>query len=72
MKPCSCRWTRKSLIAPPPKSPILKVVPQARINPAAIQTVIELRKEMGVYQPPFDPPARFYDDSYWREATGTR
>ncbi len=27
-----------------------KVVPQARINPAAIQTVIELRKEMGVYQ----------------------
>ena len=49
-----------------------KVVPQARINPAAIQTVIELRKEMGVYQPPFDPPARFYDDSYWREATGTR
>jgi ABC-type nitrate/sulfonate/bicarbonate transport system substrate-binding protein len=49
-----------------------KIVPRARINPAAIQTVIELRKEMGVYKPPFDPPARFYDDSYWREATGTR
>jgi ABC-type nitrate/sulfonate/bicarbonate transport system substrate-binding protein len=47
-----------------------KVVPRARINPAAIQTVIELRKEMGVYQPPFDPPERFYDESYWREATG--
>ncbi|MGH7929588.1 MAG: ABC transporter substrate-binding protein, partial [Candidatus Binatia bacterium] len=26
-----------------------KVVPKARINPAALQTVIELRKEMGVY-----------------------
>jgi ABC-type nitrate/sulfonate/bicarbonate transport system substrate-binding protein len=47
-----------------------KVVPKARINPKALQTVIELRKEMGVYKPPFDPPERFYDDSYWREATG--
>ena len=46
-----------------------KVVPRARINPAAIQTVIELRKELGVYQPPCDPPERFYDESYWREAT---
>jgi hypothetical protein len=25
---------------------------------------------MGVYQPPYDPPERFYDASYWREATG--
>ena len=49
-----------------------KVVPKARINPAALQTVIELRKEMGVYKPPFDPPARFYDVSYWSEATGLR
>jgi hypothetical protein len=46
-------------------------VPKARINPAALQTVIALRKEMGVYKPPFDPPERFYDDSYWREATGS-
>jgi ABC-type nitrate/sulfonate/bicarbonate transport system substrate-binding protein len=49
-----------------------KVVPKARINPAALQTVIELRKEMGVYKPPFDPPARFYDASYWTEATGNK
>jgi ABC-type nitrate/sulfonate/bicarbonate transport system substrate-binding protein len=49
-----------------------KVVPRARINPAAIATVIELRKEMGVYKPPFDLPERFYDDSYWREAVGSR
>jgi ABC-type nitrate/sulfonate/bicarbonate transport system substrate-binding protein len=47
-----------------------KVVPKARINPAALRTVIELRKEMGVYKPPFDPPERFYDPSYWSEATG--
>ncbi|MGH7874450.1 MAG: hypothetical protein ACREQO_19830 [Candidatus Binatia bacterium] len=47
-----------------------KVVPNARINPAALQTVIDLRKEMGVYKPPFDPPEHFYDASFWREATG--
>jgi len=47
-----------------------KVAPKARINPAALQTVIELRKEMGVYKPPYSPPARFYDAGYWREATG--
>ena len=47
-----------------------KVVPKARINPSALNTVIELRKEMGVYKPPYDPPERFYDASYWREATG--
>ena len=49
-----------------------KVVPKVRINPAALQTVIDLRKEMGVYKPPFDPPERFYDASYWSEATGLR
>jgi ABC-type nitrate/sulfonate/bicarbonate transport system substrate-binding protein len=47
-----------------------KVVPKARINPAALKTVIELRKEMGVYKPPYDPPERFYDSSFWSEATG--
>jgi len=49
-----------------------KVVPKAKINPDALKTVIELRKEMGVYKPPFDPPERFYDPSYWSEATGFR
>jgi len=47
-----------------------KVVPKARINPAALRTVIELRKEMGVYKPPYAPPERFYDARYWNEATG--
>jgi sulfonate transport system substrate-binding protein len=46
-----------------------KVVPKARINPSALRGVIELRKEMGVYQPPYSPPERFYDASYWSEAT---
>ncbi|MBM4264452.1 MAG: ABC transporter substrate-binding protein [Deltaproteobacteria bacterium] len=45
-----------------------KVVPRARINPVAISVVIELRKEMGVYKPPCEPPERFFDESYWREA----
>lgn len=49
-----------------------KVVARARINPAALQTVIELRKEMGAYKPPFESPERFFDDSYWRAATGAK
>ena len=47
-----------------------KVVPKARINPAALKTVIEPRKELGVYKAPHSPPERFYDDTYWSEATG--
>ncbi len=47
-----------------------KVVPKARINPAAIRVVVDLRKEMGVYKPPFLPLERFYDFTYWCAATG--
>jgi ABC-type nitrate/sulfonate/bicarbonate transport system substrate-binding protein len=47
-----------------------KVVPKARINRSALNTVIELRKEMGVYPPPHRPLEQFYEESYWREATG--
>jgi ABC-type nitrate/sulfonate/bicarbonate transport system substrate-binding protein len=47
-----------------------KVVPKARINRSALNTVIELRKEMGVYPLPHRPLERFYDASYWCEATG--
>ncbi len=46
------------------------VVPKARINPKALAKVLELRKEMGVYKPPYSLPERFYDSSYWSEATG--
>jgi ABC-type nitrate/sulfonate/bicarbonate transport system substrate-binding protein len=64
--------TKENLTLASAQEAYQKVVPRARINPAALQTVIELRKEMGVYKPPFDPPERFYDDSYWREATGSK
>lgn len=47
-----------------------KVVPKARINPESLRKALELRKEMGVYKPPFSPPERFCDLSYWCEATG--
>lgn len=47
-----------------------RVMPKARINPAALRKVLELRIEMGVYRPPHSPPERFYDNSYWCEATG--
>jgi ABC-type nitrate/sulfonate/bicarbonate transport system substrate-binding protein len=46
-----------------------KVVPKARINADAIRRVIDLRIEMGVYPPPHEPPERFYDEGFWREAT---
>ena len=47
-----------------------RVVPKARINPEALSRVLQLRIEMGVYEPPHEPPERFYDASYWSEATG--
>lgn len=47
-----------------------RIVPKGRVNPKAIQTVIDLRAEMDVYPPPHEPPERFYDISYWCEATG--
>jgi NitT/TauT family transport system substrate-binding protein len=47
-----------------------RVVPRARINPAALRKALDLRIEMGVYPPPHSPPQRFYDTSYWQEATG--
>ncbi|MGH7832426.1 MAG: ABC transporter substrate-binding protein [Candidatus Binatia bacterium] len=47
-----------------------KVVPKARINPVSIRRVVELRKEMGVYRPPFVPLESFCDFDCWRAATG--
>lgn len=59
---------KEELNRPAAEEAYRKVVAQARINPAALNNVIELRKEMGVYKPPYDSPERFYDPSYWREA----
>lgn len=46
-----------------------RIVPKACINPDSIRRVLELRIEMGVYLPPFSPAERFYDASYWSDAT---
>ncbi len=46
-----------------------RVVPKAKIDPAVLRRVLELRAEMGVYKPPYDPAERFYDIRYWCEAT---
>lgn len=48
-----------------------RVVPKARINREALRRVLDLRAELGVYPPPHSPPERFYDESYWREATNS-
>jgi ABC-type nitrate/sulfonate/bicarbonate transport system substrate-binding protein len=61
---------KEKLNRPAAESAYRKVVPKARINRAALNAVIELRKEMGVYPPPHRPVEAFYDESYWREATG--
>ena len=47
-----------------------RVMPHAAIDPAGLARVSALRAEMGLYDPPFDPIERFYDASYWCEATG--
>ena len=47
-----------------------RVVAKARINPRAIRSVMELRIEMGVMKPGVGPAEKFYDASYWSEATG--
>ena len=60
---------KEHLTRPAAEDACRKVVPQARINPEALRTVIELRKEMGVYKPPFESAERFYDAQYWSEAT---
>lgn len=46
------------------------VVPHVAIDPEAIRKNMELRIELGAYPPPHDAAERFYDMSYWCEATG--
>jgi ABC-type nitrate/sulfonate/bicarbonate transport system substrate-binding protein len=46
------------------------VVPKGAINAEAIRRNMELRIQLGVYPPPHHPAERFYDASYWCEATG--
>jgi ABC-type nitrate/sulfonate/bicarbonate transport system substrate-binding protein len=46
------------------------IVPKGAINAEAIRRNMELRIQLGVYPPPHHPAERFYDASYWCEATG--
>lgn len=46
-----------------------RIVPKVRVNPRAVQTVIDLRAEMGTYPPPHRPARAFFDLGYWEEAT---
>ncbi len=52
------------------ESKIARVIAKAAINPSAINRVIQLRIEMGLYDSPHDPIERFYDASIWSEVTG--
>ncbi|MDH3242503.1 MAG: ABC transporter substrate-binding protein [Alphaproteobacteria bacterium] len=45
------------------------IVPRVRVNPGAVQTVIDLRAEMGAYPPPRKLAEAFFDLGYWKEAT---
>jgi ABC-type nitrate/sulfonate/bicarbonate transport system substrate-binding protein len=47
-----------------------QVTPKAAIVPQDLNRVIQLRVEMGLYDPPHEPVERFYDASIWCEATG--
>ena len=47
-----------------------QMIPKAGINPADVNRVVQLRIEMGLYDPPYDPIERFYDATIWSEVTG--
>jgi hypothetical protein len=47
-----------------------QMIPKARIDPADVNRVVQLRIEMGLYDPPYDPIERFYDATIWSEVTG--
>ncbi len=47
-----------------------QMIPKAAIDPADVNWVVQLRIEMGLYDPPYHPIERFYDATIWSEATG--
>lgn len=49
---------------------LAQVTARAAIVPEDLNRVIQLRIEMGFYDPPHEPVERFYDASFWCEATG--
>ena len=49
---------------------LAQVTLKAAIDPADLNRVVQLRIEMGLYEPPFEPIERFYDASIWSDVTG--
>ncbi len=49
---------------------LTQVTPKAAIVPEDLNRVIQLRIEMGFYDPPHEPVERFYDASVWCDVTG--
>ena len=49
---------------------VTQVVARAAIDPAALNRVVQLRIDMGLYAPPYEPIERFYDATVWAEVTG--
>lgn len=49
---------------------LAQVTSKAAIEPEDLNRVIQLRIEMGFYDPPHEAVERFYDASLWCEATG--
>jgi ABC-type nitrate/sulfonate/bicarbonate transport system substrate-binding protein len=47
-----------------------QMIAKAKINPADVNRVVQLRIEMGLYEPPYDPIERFYDATIWSEVAG--
>jgi ABC-type nitrate/sulfonate/bicarbonate transport system substrate-binding protein len=48
------------------------IQPDAAVNVAGIQTILDLRTALGFMQGPVPPIARLYDTHYWEAATGNR
>jgi ABC-type nitrate/sulfonate/bicarbonate transport system substrate-binding protein len=46
------------------------IQPDATINVAGIQTILDLRVALGFLEPPALPAEQFYDPRYWEQATG--
>jgi len=47
-----------------------QMIPKAKIDPYDVNRVVQLRIEMGLYDPPYDAIERFYDATIWSEVTG--
>ena len=47
-----------------------QMIPKAKIDPRDVNRVVQLRIEMGLYEPPYDPIERFYDATIWSVVTG--